>query len=282
MDVLLHQSSKKRIEVIRARPKNAYIFHGQPQTGKYTTALELAALWAGVNPLHLSAASDILVLKAEKNSIGIAQIAELIHSLGLTRSSGRHRTIIIDNAELLTTEAQNSLLKIVEEAPQSTTILFVTTRLEALLVTIRSRCAAIFFAQPSQSQLAQHLRVLFPAKNTDIDQLLSWGTLRPGQAVSLLADDLLFTSFKATGASASDFFSNSLFERMQLTLDLSKDAEKAQQFVMQLARQASLQLRAGLKVEQSSNVLSAIVTFRTYQQSNVGLKPALDVIAMAL
>jgi DNA polymerase III delta prime subunit len=77
-------------------------------------------------------------LVAEKNSIPIKAIHDLLTSLSLTSASSR--LVWIENAQYLTLPAQNALLKVLEEPPHNTSFVLTVTTTNALLPTIRSRC----------------------------------------------------------------------------------------------------------------------------------------------
>jgi len=62
-----------------------------------------------------------------------------------TAARGHGKVFVIDQAELLEPEAQNALLKTLEEPPPRTYLLLLTTRLDRLLPTIRSRCQRVAF-----------------------------------------------------------------------------------------------------------------------------------------
>jgi DNA polymerase III delta prime subunit len=78
---------------------------------------------------------------AIKQSIGIEEIKQLQKKLYLKPVRSPQKAIIIKDAQLLTTEAQNAMLKILEEPPEQTIILLTTDSIENLLPTILSRCS---------------------------------------------------------------------------------------------------------------------------------------------
>lgn len=90
----------------------------------------------------------------EKTSIGIAQIKELQKNLYQKPNSGQYKAIIIFHAETLTAEAQNALLKTLEEPPEHALILLLASSKEGLLPTILSRCKIIALQeeQPTVSE----------------------------------------------------------------------------------------------------------------------------------
>lgn len=77
------------------------------------------------------------------NSIGIDEIKNLKSTAYLKPQNSKYKAILIYDAELLTVEAQNALLKILEEPPESTYIILCANTTENFLPTILSRCKII-------------------------------------------------------------------------------------------------------------------------------------------
>ena len=73
-----------------------------------------------------------------------------------TPVSGDKKGFIIDEAELLDESGQNALLKTLEEPPLGTFIILVTSRDDALLQTIKSRCQLVYFSPLSNQKLSPH------------------------------------------------------------------------------------------------------------------------------
>lgn len=88
---------------------------------------------------------DIVSLKKneDKPSIGIEEIRDLKRRILLKPFFEEYRAIIINNAQDLTIEAQNALLKTLEEPPEHTIIILCTDILERLLPTVISRCEIV-------------------------------------------------------------------------------------------------------------------------------------------
>lgn len=83
--------------------------------------------------------TNSLVLNPDSDSIGVTEIREAIRFLSL----GKGKTLIIKSAERLTEQAQNGLLKTLEEPPQGAEIILETTNEDLLLETVRSRCQIV-------------------------------------------------------------------------------------------------------------------------------------------
>ncbi|HEV2339294.1 MAG TPA: hypothetical protein VGT05_00835 [Patescibacteria group bacterium] len=84
---------------------------------------------------------------ASEGSIGIEIIRNLQQVIFLSPLKGKEKSIIITHAERLTHEAQNALLKILEEPPAHVFLFLLTTRLDGLLPTVISRCQLVRFSE---------------------------------------------------------------------------------------------------------------------------------------
>ncbi len=100
---------------------------------------------------------DVLTF-TESGSLGIDE-ARQIKAFLMLRPIGAKKEVIIYNAENLTEEAQNALLKILEEPPKDSEITLVAKDEDQILPTIRSRCQIIYTAstKPSVSKEAEEL-----------------------------------------------------------------------------------------------------------------------------
>ena len=101
---------------------------------------------------------DTLVLEPGDNgSIKIEQVREAIERTGYRPFEGRRRVVVIDEADALVPQAQNALLKTLEEPPPSSVFVLVTARPDVLLPTVRSRCPQLRFRQLSPDEIARGL-----------------------------------------------------------------------------------------------------------------------------
>lgn len=106
---------------------------------------------------------DIHVIEKE-GSIGIGEVREIQKNLFLKPVSGEIKTVVLLNSQNLTIEAQNALLKILEEPPLSALIILTANKKDSFLPTIISRCKIIEFSQkntiPSQNEISDTLSFL--------------------------------------------------------------------------------------------------------------------------
>ena len=104
---------------------------------------------------------------ASETSIGIELIRKMQQSLYLAPYKGDKKAIVIEHAETLTVEAQNALLKILEEPPLFVYIFLVSTNSDVFLPTILSRCQIVVLEQnvktiseETKQQLSEQLNIL--------------------------------------------------------------------------------------------------------------------------
>lgn len=164
------------------RMGHAYLFTGPHGTGKMQTALAVAQLVncedvSGGAPCGVCASCrkitsgnhpdiHILALLEDENAIKIAQAKEMIQRTAFKAYEARVKVFIVRDADLLTTEAVNSLLKTLEEPAPNTLMLLTTAVPEACPDTIKSRCHVIPFFSYPLNRVAQALREEGVAQDT--------------------------------------------------------------------------------------------------------------------
>lgn len=133
---------KKSIE--KNRVSHAYLFVGPVHSEKEKIALWFAKSLGCQRP-------DIteIGLLEDKKEISIEQIRELRRYLSLSPHSSPSKVAVIDEAEKMTPEAANALLKTLEEPRGNTVLILITNLSSALPDTIISRCETIKFRAPS-------------------------------------------------------------------------------------------------------------------------------------
>ncbi len=130
---------------------------------------------------------DLITITTDGKSIKIGAIRTLLEELCRQSFLGGERTVVIDGAEDMTTEAQNCLLKTLEEPPSGTHFFLLAEYPEAMLPTIRSRCVHIRMTGMAEDALAALLEAEGAGKEeARLIARLSNGM--PGQARTLLAD----------------------------------------------------------------------------------------------
>ena len=159
------------------RVAHAYLFCGARGVGKTSTARILAKAlncihgptktpcYACASCLEVSQgrALDVFEIDGASNR-GINEIRELRESATYTPSRDRFKIYIIDEVHMLTTEAFNALLKILEEPPPHVKFIFATTEPQKIPVTILSRCQRFDFKRITQADIVDHLHMIAQAE----------------------------------------------------------------------------------------------------------------------
>jgi DNA polymerase-3 subunit delta' len=125
---------------------------------------------------------DVTVIRPDGQFIKIAQTREMAQEVYYRPREGRQRFFIIDEADRLREEAANSLLKTLEEPPATSTIILLTARADALLLTIRSRAQRLNFTALSVAEMEKYLAENFPRSSPDTALLARVTEGRIGQA----------------------------------------------------------------------------------------------------
>jgi len=114
--------------------------------------------------------SDMLVVEREydeerqrfKGELSVKLVRQIQPFMSLKAAQGGWRVVIVDDADTMTEEAQNAILKILEEPPPKALLILVTHRPGRLLPTIRSRCRFMRFDAPNMTDFSRLLRENHP------------------------------------------------------------------------------------------------------------------------
>ncbi|MDK2586959.1 DNA polymerase III subunit delta' C-terminal domain-containing protein [Romboutsia sedimentorum] len=133
---------------------HAYMFEGIEGIGKKRFADELAKIL--LDGYDIDNNPDYINIYADGNSIKIAQIRKLQTDI-IIKPHKDYKIYVINDAQKMTVEAQNALLKTLEEPPKYAIMILITNNKEVLLDTIKSRCEIIKFLPISLLELKNYL-----------------------------------------------------------------------------------------------------------------------------
>ncbi len=180
---------------------HAYIFNGSLGAGKKSMAALFAKALqceeAGVEPCNACHSCqqadtgnnpDIIWIRHEKpGTIGVDDIREqVVGDMQVKPYSGRYKIYIIDEAEKLTVQAQNALLKTIEEPPAYGIVILLTANAGIFLQTIRSRCVQLDFKPVSDMLVQQYLKDHFSASDHDVRFAVAFAQGNIGRAVTII------------------------------------------------------------------------------------------------
>lgn len=146
---------------------HAWLFTGPPGSGRSVAARAFAGALlcpsGGCGECHECRTAldgthtDVDVLATEALSIGVRETRELVQLAGRAPSVGRYRIILVEDADRLTEQSGNALLKALEEPTPRTVWLLCAPSLEDVLVTIRSRSRHVRLRTPPVAAVAELL-----------------------------------------------------------------------------------------------------------------------------
>ena len=103
----------------------------------------------------------------------------MIHDVAVKPYCSPHKIYIIPDAEMMTVQAQNALLKTIEEPPEYAVIILLTSNIDALLPTIQSRCIRLDLKVVDDSLVKKYLmeRLHVPDYQAEIDASFAQGSI---------------------------------------------------------------------------------------------------------
>ena len=166
-----HVVSALQNAVVKGEVGHAYLFHGPRGTGKTTSARVLAKALNCENlspegepcgecescvAIEQGRSFDLHELDAASNN-KVEDMRDLLAKVNLG-TPGRAKVYILDEVHMLTSQAENALLKTLEEPPDHVTWVLATTEPHKVVETIRSRCQVFQLTLLGADEMAEHVR----------------------------------------------------------------------------------------------------------------------------
>ena len=161
---------------------HSYLMIGIPGIGKKLLAKEYSKIILSSNDIINN--PDFLCIEPDGNSIKIDQIRNLQKEIQEKPIISNKNVYIIDDADLMTKEAQNCLLKTLEEPPEFAIIILIGSNENAFLPTIKSRCMILHFNILSDLEIKSYLQEQYNELNVTQSMLdIAGGSI--GRAINL-------------------------------------------------------------------------------------------------
>jgi len=198
--------------------------NSEPPCGHCHSCLTIAAgKHADVISLDLDSQLDLSVRPKQnaRTEISIDDMRELHHKANFPPYEGKYKIFIVDNAEFLSAEAANSILKILEEPPLHVVWLLLVNSEAHILPTIVSRCQRLELKPMPPGQIQHVLTTDYqvdPGKATLLDRL-SHGC--PGWALSVLSDEKLLEQRSSRISQLSPLIATNLNRRFAYAQELA-------------------------------------------------------------
>lgn len=287
--LVMHSATQKAIRAYGSNPNHAVLLLGSDGIGKGSVA---AVLVRAV--LALPESTDITTLPAvkfvapdEKNTVSIESIRKIqaFVRLKTTGTAAIRRAIVIEHANRMTTEAQNALLKLLEEPPADTVIILTASQLHDLLPTIRSRVQIMHVRPPAKQQLLDFFGKDYDATAITQSYFLSGGL--PGLMTALLTGDKDHPLAQSVTL-AKGLLQGQLFEKLAYIEGVAKQRDAAISLCEALARiaQAGLMQSAGkvdaARMKQWKTILAQASEAKGHLQANANIKLVLTHLVLQL
>lgn len=244
--IILHETTKQHIEQLKEKVPHALLITGVQGSGKTYVAQYILSTLFDIPLQSVGAYQYGTTISAAGTSISIDQIRQLVQHMSLKTTGKRslRRFALIEHADLMTVEAQNALLKVLEEPPQDTIIILTANNLHDLLPTVCSRCQQLAVKRTNKQDALAYLQDTYPAaKNLEQSYALSGGNI--GLLCALLSDNTDHPLLEAV-TWAKEILRASTFERLAQvdTVAKKKDSLSAYLFALQQVAHAGLRQAA--------------------------------------
>lgn len=226
------------------RLAQVYIFAGPEEIGKTTYAYCFArnlmlsdsnskADLESYSPERLALSGDFHVLEKEedKKNISISQVRELIKTMEMGSFANSYKIAIIKEAETLSLEGMNALLKLLEEPKDKVILILITSQLESLLKTIVSRAQVINFALVKTEDIHDYLIKEHKASPSQAKNISRLSLGRPALALRLFQNEDFYNNYVSLAALLLSLSQKKLSERFREVENYLKDKKGSSESV---------------------------------------------------
>jgi len=241
-DKLIGNDEIKEIFKNIKNPSHAYLFIGKEGIGKFLFAKEFAKTWLCIEenrPCNKCKSciqwegenhADFEIIQAEDNSIKIDQIRPILTKSLEKPIISNKKIYIINDADKMTIQAQNCLLKILEEPPKYVMIILIGVNENQFLNTIKSRCVTIRFEKISDNEVKQYLEKNCGFQNISQDMLEIYdGSI--GKAIKIMGQEEKYKSIKEMINSLETITQIEILKRATFLYDEKTDMKNILEYI---------------------------------------------------
>ena len=188
---------------------------------------------------------DIITVSPEENkkNITIAQIRSVRAEAYIKPHMGGKKIIIITLAERMNDQAQNALLKVLEEPPENVIFILIAENASMMLSTIVSRCVVLSLTAPDFVDAAEYLKGVTNANEEDITEALKNNRNNIGRALSVLSSKVNSRQSITNSFAKVLISGGSTYELLKMVAPLERDRVGCADFITNLKAHVAEKIR---------------------------------------
>lgn len=260
---------------------HALIFSGSEKLGKKKIAFEFIS---SIFKDNITNHPDFTFVSPEKKQIQIKQIRDIGWKLSLKPVKASVLAVVIDQAHLMTKEAQNCFLKTLEEPKSKSLLILITKHPKLLLPTIISRCQTIKFYPVQNQEIKNYLKTK-KIKGEQIDSLTSISLGRPGMAIDYLDNLEVLEKREKIIKKLTNIIKSPMYMRFNYAKELAETNDfKSTLFIwLSYFRESLLSCSDRVSMTKIKNTLNFIErTMFFLSTTNINPRLALEVLMMEI
>lgn len=291
-------------DLSHGRVGQTYLFHGPAGTGKTAAAAAFAADLLCPGPVNSQACGwclscraaaegshpDLTVVAPDGQSFKLDQVREVLRQVSLRPALGRRKVFVLEQADKLTAEAANALLKVLEEPPEGTIFILTSGNREALPATVLSRCLQVPFRPVATARVAALLQKEAGLEEAEASYFAVLSSGSPGRALALAKDPEAGALRSRAEELAGQALGFSAAEAISVTDELEKlygkDRQRLEAFLDMMEYAVAGRLRksakAGEPIGSWLGCLSLFEKAKSGLRRNVGVRLCLDFLFLGL
>lgn len=284
---------------------SSYLFTGPEAIGKKITAVNFAKALnclnfkddicdecASCKKIDSFNFPDLHIIKpsGKGSAIKIDTVREIRREAYLKPYEGKFKVFIIDDADNLTQESQNALLKILEEPPSRTVFILITRLHHRITGTIRSRCHILRFKAISAEEISDFLVKTYFLKREKALFLSKFSGGKIGEAIKMKDSDMIerknaiINKIKNMNMERNCSDKSILKENLEIMLSWYRDIFVSktgydEKFLFNIDRKDDILREANkFKEENLENIINKLITLNSYIDANVNPKIVMDAL----
>jgi replication-associated recombination protein RarA len=287
MNLVIHDKTAAQLDKLATKPPHALLIVAPEGAGKRAVAIALIAQLLNTTEAKLVNTAELLTVTPDKDeAFGIDSVRTAQHFMTRKISQSESRVVqriaFLPDAHNMTREAQNALLKLLEEPPAGSMLILTATSEQAMLPTIISRCQVLKLQKPTNEQLTQALTAVgYDGSAIELAVRISDGW--PSLALAML-DPKAEHPFATATEQARGLLQQTTFERLSSVDALAKKRELCNDlcYILQQMAHIALQTASEKTLDRWQRVLTASYACQQALGARVNAKLAMTQLMLSL